>query len=96
MARQQATLQNLKSIAVAALAGLGLVVLFRDVCGCTAAVTDILGFVAREATQLMPYVAPAAWRALQSYGFDHQGFSTCLVQMLVSCWSLVHGLAAVG
>ncbi len=93
MARQQATLHNLKSIAAAALAGLGLVILFGNVCGRTAAVTNILGFVATEAMQLMPYVAPAAWRALQSYGFDPRGLSPCLVHVLVSCWSLVHSLA---
>ncbi len=93
MARQQAIFQNEKSIAAAALVGLGLAILFGKVCGPTAQVTNILGFVAREAMQLMPYVVPAAWRALQSYGFDHQGFSPCLLQMLVSCWSLVHGLA---
>jgi hypothetical protein len=93
MARQQAIFQNEKSIAAAALVGLGLAILFGKVCGPTAQVTNILGFVAREAMQLMPYVVPAASRALQSYGFDHQGFSPCLLQMLVSCWSLVQGLA---
>jgi hypothetical protein len=93
MARQQAISQNEKSIAAAALVGLGLAILFGKVRGPTAQVTNILGFVAREAMQRMPYVVPAAWRALQSYGFDHQGFSPCLLQMLVSCWSLVHGLA---
>jgi hypothetical protein len=93
MARQQAIFQNAKSIAAAALVGLGLAILFGKVCGPTAQVTNILGFVAREAMQLMPYVVPAAWRALQGYGSDHQGFSPCLLQILVSCWSLVHGLA---
>ncbi len=94
MARQQATLQNLKSIAAAALAGLGLLMLFGMTDEPTAQVTNILGFVARVAMELLPCVVPAAWRALETYASDHQGFSPCLVQMLVSCWSLVHGLAA--
>jgi hypothetical protein len=94
MARQQATFQSLKSIAAAVLAGLGLVILFGMVGESTAQVTNILGFVAKEAMGLLPYVFPVAWRALESYAFEHQGFSPCLLQMLVSCWSLVHGLAA--
>jgi hypothetical protein len=92
MARQQATVQSVKSIAAAALVGLGLVILFGLVSEPTAQVTNILGFVAREAIELLACV-PAAGRALQGYGFDHQGVSPCLLQMLVSCWSLVNGLA---
>lgn len=94
MARQQATLQNLKSIAAAALAGLGLVILFGMTDEPTAQVTNILGFAAKMAMELLPCVVPAAWRALETYASDHQGFSPCILQMLVSCWSLVHGLAA--
>jgi hypothetical protein len=93
MARQQATVRSVKSIAAAALIGLGLVILFGTVSKPTAQVTNTLGFVAREAMELLPYVVPAAWRALQGYGFDHQEVSPCLLQMLVSCWSLVNGLA---
>jgi hypothetical protein len=93
MARQQATVQSVKSIAAAALIGLGLVILFGLVSEPTAQVTNILGFVAREAIELLACVVPAAGRALQDYGFDHQGVSPCLLQMLVSCWSLVNGLA---
>lgn len=94
MARQQATVQSLKSIAAAALIGLGLVILLGMVDESTAQVAKILSFVAKEAIQLLPYAVPAAWRALVRYPIDHQGFSPCFVQMLVSCWSLVHGLAA--
>jgi len=91
MARQQATVWSVKSIAAAAL--IGLVVLFGTVSEPTAQLTNTLGFVAREAMELLPYVVPAAWRALQGYGFDHQEVSPCLLQMLVSFWSLVNGLA---
>src|SRR5260370_2005924 len=92
MARQQAIFQNEKSIAAAALVGLGLTILFGKVCGPTAQVTNILGFVAREAVQLMPYVVPAAWRALQSYDVDHQRFFPYLLPILFSSWRLVHRL----
>jgi hypothetical protein len=93
MGRQQATLQNLKSIGAAALVGLGLVILMERVDGPVAQVDSILSCVAREAMALVPYVVPAAWRALQSYVFDHQGFSPCHLQMLVSCWSLLQVVA---
>jgi len=92
MGRQQATLQNVKSITAAALVGLGLVILGK-VGGPTPHLDTILSCVARETMGLVPYIAPAAWRALQSYVFDHQGFSPCHLQILVSCWSLLQVVA---
>jgi hypothetical protein len=92
MGRQQATLENLKSIATVALVGLGLAILVGKLSGPAAQVDSILSCVARE-TGLLPYIVPAAWRALQSYVFDHQGFSLCHLQILVSCWSLVQIVA---
>lgn len=93
MARQQATLESLKSIAAVVLVGLGLVILFGNVGGPTAHLECIVGFAAQETMRLMPYIVPAAWRTLESYVFDHQGTSRCLLQMLVSCWSLVQVVA---
>ena len=93
MGRQQATLENVKSIAAAALVWLGLVSVFETVDGPRAQLDSILGSAATETIELLPYIVPAGWRALQSYAFDHQGFSPCLLQMLVSCWSLVHVLS---
>jgi len=93
MGRQQATLENVKSIAAAALVWLGLVSVFETVDGPRAQLDSILSCAARETIELLPYVVPPGWRALQSYVFDHQGFSPCLLQMLVSCWSLVHFLS---
>ncbi len=93
MGRQQGTLENLKSIAVAALVGLGLAILLGKLGGPTAQVDSILSCVARETIGLLSYIVPPAWRALQSYVFDHQGFSPCHLQMLVSCWSLLQVVA---
>jgi len=93
MGRQQATLENVKSIAAAATIGLGLVILLGKVGGPAAQLDRLLGSAATETIELLPYIVPAGWRALQSYAFDHQGFSPCLLQMLVSCWSLVHVLS---
>jgi len=93
MGRQQAILQNVKSIAAVALVGLGLAILLGKLGGPAAQVDSIVSCVARETMGLLRYIVPAVWRALQSYVFDHQGFSPCLLQMLVSCWSLVHFLS---
>ena len=89
MARQQATLQNLKPIAAAVLVGFGLVILFSNADGPTAQLDSILSCAAQEMLGLLLYIVPAGWRALESYVFDHQGFSPCHLQVLVSCWSLV-------
>ena len=93
MRRQQPILQNVKPIAAVALVGLGLAFLLRKLGGPAAQVDSILSCVARETMGLLPYIVPAAWRALQSYVFDHQGFSPCHLQMLVSCWSLLQVVA---
>ena len=93
MRRQQATMENVKAIAAVALVGLGLAFLLGKLGGPAAQVDSILSCVTRETMGLLPYIVPAAWRALQSYIFDHQGFSPCHVQMLVSCWSLLQVVA---
>ena len=93
MGRQQATHENLKSIAAVALVGLGLAILLGKLGGPTAQVDSILSCVARETIGLLSYIVPPAWRALQSYVFDHQGFSPCHLQMLVSCWLLLQVVA---
>ena len=92
MGRQQGTLENLKSIAAAALVGLGLTILLGKLGGPAAHVDSIVSCV-RETMGLLPYIVPAVWRALQSYVFDHQGFSPCHLQMLVSSWSLLQVVA---
>jgi len=93
MGRQQATLENIKSIAAAVMAGLGLLILLGKMAGPAAQVDSILSCAARETMGLVPYIVPSAWRALQSYVFDHQGFSPRHLQILVSCWSLLQLVA---
>ncbi len=93
MGRQQATLQNVKSITAAALVGLGLAILVGKLGGPAAQVDSTLSCVARETVGLLPYVVPAVLGALRSYVFDHQGFSPCHLQILVSCWSLLQVVA---
>src|SRR5260370_35581664 len=73
MARQQATLQNGKSIAAAALVGLGLVILFGAEDGPTAQLDCILGPAAGPTVGLLPYTVPPALRTCQTLVFDHKG-----------------------
>jgi hypothetical protein len=94
MARQRTTLQNLKSIALAVLVALGLVILFAQLDGPAAQYTHLLGPAAREALEVLPSAVPVAWQAFQAFTFDHQRFSPCTLQMLVSFWPLLHVLAA--
>jgi len=93
MGRQQATLEKVKSIAAVGIVGLGLAILLGKLGGPAAQVGSILSCVARESMGLLPYIVPAAWRVLRSYVFDHQGFSPCHLQVLVSCWSLLQVVA---
>jgi len=90
MARQHTAFQNLRSSASAALAGLGIVILFVGLDGPAVLLTNLLGSVACKALDVLPYLLPAAWRALQAYAFDGQPSAPCPVQMLVSLWPLLH------
>jgi hypothetical protein len=86
MTRQRALSQNFKSIAGAALFGLGLLVVFESLDGAAAPLNYPLGPTALEALELLPSVLLTA--ASQSLLF--QG----LVQMLVSFWLLLFVIAA--
>ncbi len=93
MTRQHTRSRSLKSVAGTAVVGLGLVILFGKLDGPAAQLTNFLGTGARETLELLPSLVPAAWQALQAYVFDHQRFSPCLLQMLVSFWPLLHVVA---
>ncbi len=71
----------------AAVVGLGIVILFGSVDGLPAHLIDLLFTAARKTLELV------AWQALQAYAFDHQRFSPCPLQMLVSFWPPLHALA---
>ncbi len=91
MARQHTTLQNLKSILGATVVGLGIVILFQKLDGPAALLANLLGMAAREALELLPSIVPAAWGTLQAYAFDHQQFSPCSLQTLLSLLATAAG-----
>jgi len=90
MERQHTTSHSLKSIAGAALVGLGFVILLEKLDEPAAQwMTNLLGAAARETLGLLLSFIPAAWQALQAHAFDHQQFFSCPLQMLVSFWPLL-------
>jgi hypothetical protein len=93
MARQHKLPQRLISIVGAALVGLGLVILFEKLDGPAAQLLNFRGSVARESLELLRSLVPVAWQVLQACPFDHQRFSQCLLQKLVSFWPLLHVMA---
>jgi hypothetical protein len=86
------TSSQIKSILGAALAGFGLVIVFRKLDGPALHLTDLLGVAVRETLELLLSFVPAACQALQAH-FDHREYSPCPLQMLVSFWPLLRVMA---
>jgi hypothetical protein len=93
MERQHAHSLSFKSIAGAALAGLGILVLLRNLDWPVAQVGNFLCGRAVDALGLLPCIVLSAWQTLQAYAFDHQGLFAWPLQMLVLFWPLLHVLA---
>ena len=94
MAREHTTSKSLISIVGAAVAALGLVILFGKLDGpASRLMTNLLGAAARTALESL--LSLVAWQALQAYTFDHHCFSPCPLQMVATFWSLLHVAAGV-
>ena len=89
MAARQASLQSLKSIAGASLLALGLVLLFGNLDGVAASLSNFAGISAHEGLGVLPALGLAGLHALQAYTFDPNGFISALLQILVSFWPLI-------
>ena len=89
MAARQASLQSLKSIAGATLLALGLVILFANLDGAAATVSNFAGISRHEGLGVLPALGLAGLHALQAYTFDPAGFISGFLQILVSFWPLV-------
>ena len=94
MAREHTTSKSLISIVGAAVAALGLVILFGKLDGpASRLMTNLLGAAARTALESL--LSLVSWQALQAYTFDHHWFSPCPLQMVATFWSLLHVAAGV-
>ena len=86
MADRRATSQSIKSIAGASFIALGLVILFANLDGAAASLSNCAGIYAHEAMGVLPALGFAALHAAQTYAFDHAGFLSSLLHILVSFW----------
>jgi len=94
MAREHTTSKSLILIVGAAVAALGLVILFGKLDGpASRLMTNLVAIAARTALELLPSLVPAAWQAVQAYAFDHQRFSPCPLGLLAALWPLLNGSA---
>jgi hypothetical protein len=94
MARQNAASLGPKAIAGAAFVGIGLVSLFVVLDGPAARwMAKLLGIGARTVLESVLSVAPLAWQVLQACAFFHHWLSGCPLELLVSCWPLLHAVA---
>lgn len=89
MAARQTSSQSLKSIAGAALFGLGLIILLGNLDGIAASLSNHLGASRNPALATLPSLVLEASRVLETYAFDHQLFLRGLEQILVSFWPLI-------
>jgi hypothetical protein len=86
----QTVFRSSKSIAGAALAGLGMFILYENLAGAVARLSHLLGTIPGEALGVLPTVILAASRVLQAHAADHQRFlHGFLRQVLVSSWPLL-------
>lgn len=88
MAARRTTSRNMKSIWGAGVLALGLLLLFVNLDGVAAQISDAVGATA-EAHGLLPGLGLAGLHALQAYTFDRAGFLSSLMQILVSFWPLM-------
>ena len=90
MARQNAIFQNRKSIVGAALIGLGLLILLRNVAEAASLIRS-LRMVGHEADSLGILTAAeiAIRRTLQAYLFNHAEFLRAVYQVLISLSALL-------
>jgi hypothetical protein len=90
MAMQQTFFGRARSLAGAALVGVGIFILHGNLDRAATEWTHLLSTTPGEALGVLPKVILAAPRVLQAYGADHQRFlQSFLRHIFVSCWPLL-------
>jgi hypothetical protein len=85
MAVQKTSPQPLKAITGALLLALGFLVLFANLDTLTSPLTGAY----EQTPGVLPVLIMATLHALQTYAFDHAGFLSGVLQILVSFWPLM-------
>ena len=87
---QQTFFGRAKSLAGAALVGVGIFIFHGNLDRAATEWTHLLSTTPGEALGVLPKVILAAPRVLQAYGSDHQRFLQCFLRhIFVSCWPLL-------
>jgi hypothetical protein len=81
--------QNLKSITGAILLALGFLVLFANLDAVASQISSAAGLPGETAPGVLPALILATVHAVQSYVFDHAGFLSGILQILVSFWPVI-------
>ena len=89
MTRQHRLSESFKSIAGAALVGLGLRLLWGNLDRAATQLSHLLGTDAGEMLGVLPSAVLASSQAVQAYALDRQVFLLGLLRMLVSFWPLL-------
>jgi hypothetical protein len=93
MAASQTTAKNLKSVSGAAALAIGLFLLSVNLDGIAAQINDAVSAPA-ETVGLLPALGLAGLHTVQAFTFNHAGFLSSVLQILVSFWPLI--LVAIG
>jgi hypothetical protein len=88
MAARRTSSQSLKSIAGAGIFALGLLLLFLNLDGVISKISYTVG-APTQAPEILPLVGLLGLHAMQAYTFDHAGFFSTLLRILVSFWPLL-------
>ena len=88
MAANQTTAKSLKSVTGAAALAIGLFLLSVNLDGIAEQISDAVSAPA-ETVGLLPALGLAGLHTIQSFAFDHAGFLSSVLQILVSFWPLI-------
>ena len=88
MTAKQASTRSLKSIVGAILLALGFLVLFANLDAMAGQISTAAGIPTAHEPDVLPAVVMGTLHAIQSYVFDHSGFFSALLQILISFWPL--------
>lgn len=88
MAARHTPTRSMKSVCGAAALAIGLFLLFVNLDGIAAQI-NAAGGAQAETVGILPAVGLAGLHALQAFAFDHAGFLSSLLQILVSFWPLI-------